>query len=570
MLPLLTILIPLLGYIYLYPPSPLLNLSSPSTIDLGYIKYRGIAFTNVTEFRGIPYAEPPTGNLRFRAPLALNYTRVREEVDGDSTVVDVGEWAAPCVQGTMSGADEGGAGSEDCLKLNVVVPRGMRWGRKLPVLFYIHGGGYTFGNPASFPFTHWLSSSSQFITVSPAYRLSSFGFLSHPSVPQQDLNAGLQDLIMALKWVNEHIGKFGGDPGKVTIMGHSAGGSSVELLLVAKGVEGLFWAAVPQSVYRTPVPRVQDQVELFNFYATNAGCTRATFDAQMACLRKADVSLLAKAQDKAYIKGVTPPAYHIFRPVVDGRIITDYPTRLVMLGEGRGVPLLIGATTNETSSEGTDLRKELTKFFPALTKDKFEEIDSVYPENEHAPANVRFQTVTGEMEFRCSVSLFGDVYSQQGVPTWTYRFDEHDPMSDREGAGHAAENWFMFQGTENGSNGTTTFHTFTSSQSAFSEEVIAYLSSFIRVRDPNRYKLARSPTWPAYVTRTSDNHREPREGKEQVVFDGHEKEWRRARLVLRKSDDDVVDMSAVGVEEVGGREVERCLVVAAAVDDLQN
>ncbi|KAF9008291.1 Carboxylesterase family-domain-containing protein, partial [Cyathus striatus] len=84
-----------------------------------------------------------------------------------------------------------------------------------------------------------------FITVSPTYCLSSFGFLSHPSISQQDLNAGLQDLIMVFKWVNEYIGAFfGGDPGKVTIMGHSAGGSSVELLLIAKGVEGLFWDAI--------------------------------------------------------------------------------------------------------------------------------------------------------------------------------------------------------------------------------------------------------------------------------------------------------------------------------------
>ncbi|KAF9008294.1 hypothetical protein BDQ17DRAFT_1422363 [Cyathus striatus] len=178
----------------------------------------------------------------------------------------------------------------------------------------------------------------------------------------------------------------------------------------------------------------------------------------LACLRKADVNALAKAQDKAYIKGV--------------------------------------AMTNETSSEGTDLHKELTKFFPALTKDKFGEID---------------------------------------LAKWNNDFPH--------------------------------FHI---SQSAFSEEVIVYLSSFIRVRDPNRYKLARSPTWPAYVTRTSDNHHKPKEGEEQVVFDGHEKERRRTRLVLRKSDDTVVDVSAIGIEEVGGREVERCLVVAAAVDDLQN
>ena len=134
----------------------------------------------------------------------------------------------------------------------------------MPVLVYIHGGGYIYGNPANWPFNHWIHQSPNVVIASVYYRLDSIGFLTTPEMATQglgDLNSGFYDQVQALKWVQQHISAFGGDPSKVTINGQSAGGASVELHLVAhesKG-KGLFSGAIAQSVYRAPVSLPQQQ-----------------------------------------------------------------------------------------------------------------------------------------------------------------------------------------------------------------------------------------------------------------------------------------------------------------------
>lgn len=130
------------------------------------------------------------------------------------------------------------------------------------MLVYIHGGGYIYGNPANWPFDHWVNQSPNVVVVSVYYRLSSFGFLSTPAFRNPatgDLNAGFLDQIQALKWVKQNIARFGGDPKKVTINGESAGGASVELHIVANEKEQLFHQAIAQSVYRTPLPTPEQQ-----------------------------------------------------------------------------------------------------------------------------------------------------------------------------------------------------------------------------------------------------------------------------------------------------------------------
>lgn len=128
---------------------------------------------------------------------------------------------------------------------------------------YIHGGGYVYGNPASWPFEHWINQSPNVVIVSVYYRLSSLGFLAHPELRDPvngDLNAGFLDQIEALRWVRKHIKSFGGDPSRVTINGESAGGASVELHMISSFKERLFSQAIAQSVYRTPLPTPEQQV----------------------------------------------------------------------------------------------------------------------------------------------------------------------------------------------------------------------------------------------------------------------------------------------------------------------
>ena len=147
--------------------------------------------------------------------------------------------------------------------------------------------GYTTGNPATFPFDHWIAQSPNVVIVSIYYRLDAFGFLAHPAFSSPtpstlgstpallahyetslgDHNVGFLDQIQAFRWVQEHISAFGGDPAKVTINGESAGASSVEMHLVAEGEQGLYSQAIAQSVYRTPLPSPEQQeVSIQNFF----------------------------------------------------------------------------------------------------------------------------------------------------------------------------------------------------------------------------------------------------------------------------------------------------------------
>ena len=135
----------------------------------------------------------------------------------------------------------------------------------MPVLVYIHGGGYVYGNPRNWPFDHWIHQEPHVVIVSVYYRLDSLGFLAHPAFLKDpalgEHNVGFLDQIESLRWVQRHIEAFGGDPTRVTINGESAGGSSVELHIVAPQSAGLFSRAIAQSVYRTPLP-TPDQMEV--------------------------------------------------------------------------------------------------------------------------------------------------------------------------------------------------------------------------------------------------------------------------------------------------------------------
>lgn len=169
------------------------------------------------------------------------------------------------------------------------------------MLFYIHGGAYLFGNPATLPYDPWVHQSQEVVIVSVYYRLAAFGFLSHPDFASEaiaDNNVGFLDHVQALKWVKSYIYYFGGDPDRLTITGQSAGGASVLLHMVSTG-EKVFKQAISQSLYRTPMPTLNQQKGVFDDFAAKAGCATGTTATTVACLRQASVSTLAIAQDAA-------------------------------------------------------------------------------------------------------------------------------------------------------------------------------------------------------------------------------------------------------------------------------
>ncbi|KAF9266446.1 alpha/beta-hydrolase [Marasmius fiardii PR-910] len=476
-----------------------------NVVDVGYTRYTSsnrLGDYSIA-YLGVSYAEPPIGVRRFRSPLPLN--EINEKWN-EKNLVDVSSYPNSCIQGGRDGL-LGGAGSEDCLKVNIYKPINATRDSALPVLVFFHGGGYIFGNPRNFPFDHWINQSPNIVIVSVYYRVGAFGFLTPPrsnlgpnSTSSFDLNAGFLDQLEALRWIQRNIKSFGGDPARVTIDGHSAGGSSVLLHLVREEAqnERLFSAAIAQSVYRVPVPKVDQQEALFEFFAFQAGCGGGDLPTQMDCLKDADVSILARAQDLAVLSTVFTSPYRYFRPVVDGKVISDYPTRLLLKGEFMQVPLLIGATSNETSIPEGDVEEGLRLLYPSLSDDDIAEFLEVYPRERFDSIPQQFRSTTGESVFICARSLMARAFNKASSDVWAYRYDQPNPVLRSPVVAHSAESWMMFNGTKTGNNGTATFTPLDDTELAFSKELIAYWISFVRGHDPNEFKLNGSPEWPMY------------------------------------------------------------------------
>ncbi|KAH8112326.1 alpha/beta-hydrolase [Phellopilus nigrolimitatus] len=510
-----------------------------------YAKYHG----NFTEpysvaFLGMPYAEPPVADLRFRKPVALNTTKLQE----NGGVIDATTYPDFCVQGSIGQGDAGGAGSENCSKVNVYTPANETSRSKLPALFYIHGGGYVSGNPSNFSFDHWINQSPNVVVVSTYYRLDSFGFLSHPifscDASFGDHNAGFQDQILALKWVHGNIAAFGGDPTMVTIDGQSAGGGSMQMHMIAyEGSERLFSRAIAQSVDREVMPTPEQQKPLFDFYAKQAGCdSLSSIDKTFVCLRNASVSALVRAQDAG--SSINGSLYNKWRPVLDKVIIPDYPTKLLAEGSFAHVPVIacthlqIRATSNETGGGNANLTANLHQGFPLLNANELSEFNKVYDPTQFSYSEEWFRTGTGEPALRCGVSSLGN-------SAWTYRYNQPNPTENEPGiTEHAAENWMMFLGQDTGTKGSTVFTGLNSAQNAFSEELIAYWLSFVRSGDPNTFRLTRSPEWPDFSS-----------GE---------------RIVLQQDPQNTTTISVIYVEEEDAGDARRCAFVASKDEHMQD
>ncbi|GJJ14529.1 hypothetical protein Clacol_008794 [Clathrus columnatus] len=482
--------------------------TKPPTVDTGYAIFVGNhSRPNTAAFLGVPYAEPPLDDKRWRAPTPLD----TETLKNNKKTFDASKYPDFCIQGTTGSGDAGGAGSEDCLKVNIYAPINATQESNLPVLVYIHGGGYIYGNPANWPFDHWVDQSPNVVIVSVYYRLNVFGFLAHPELEDPtigSLNAGFLDQTEALRWVQSHISSFGGNPNKVTINGQSAGGSSVELHLVAANNERLFIGAIAQSVYRIPLPTVEQQQSLLGYLLQNTSCTLPTGVEQISCLRKASVSALIRSSDWA--QSTFPGGYHKWVPVIDKTVLTDHPTDLLMSGNWAKVPIIAGATSNESLSDTGDIPTSLTDYFPGITSTDIQKFTSLYPENQFANVNQWVTDVTGDITVRCGRELLGSVASRDDLPSFAYRYNQPNPsFGDNVDVEHAAENWMMFLGSNTGFNGSGVLTGLNATETAFSQELIAYWLSFVRSSNPNTYRLERSPEWPSFSPTST--------GKRQVL-----------------------------------------------------
>jgi carboxylesterase type B len=337
--------------------SPAATVSAP-IVNLGYAQYQGSidTTTNTTSFLGIRYAAPPVGDLRWAAPQppsAVSGVQQATTQPNECNQASVGNSSTNSFEST-SVRKRAISQSEDCLFLNVYTPGSgvvATPGGGLPVVVWIHGGGYIEGAASEFNGANLITESNHsVISVLVQYRLGLFGFLPGEAVKEGGaLNAGLLDQNYALQWVQTYIGSFGGDPTKVTIWGESAGAGSVLQHLVAHGGNTqppLFRNAMTSSTflpsqynYNDPIPEM-----LYSEVVSRANCTSSSDT--LSCLRAADVNTLQTLNYDINANGFF--GTFVFVPVVDGAFILERPT--VTIGKGRLNGNYLFAMTN--SHEG--------------------------------------------------------------------------------------------------------------------------------------------------------------------------------------------------------------------------
>ncbi|PTB63148.1 alpha/beta-hydrolase [Trichoderma citrinoviride] len=395
------------------------SVPSLPTVDLGYQVHRAISYNDTSgtyNFTNIPYAEPPLGSLRWRAPVPPRgvKTTIQDgsvgktcpQISPNWTIIAqqfVAAWATNQLPLNFTEAEAianttpqpvDPRTTEDCLVLDVVVPKKVfdnkKHGKKAPVVVWIYGGGWVSGTKESWGSPNGIISTSQedgsdgIVWVAMNYRLGAFGFLAGPSLQADGTaNAGLHDQLLALQWVQENIAKFGGDPDNVTVMGESAGAGSIMYHLLAH--EGKrappFKRAIVQSV---PLTTLIDPAEQESNFQTFLSILNVT---SLEEARRLPSSALIAANIQQI--GAAPYNVFAFNPSVDNDYIPGPPAPLLLNGSfAKNIPILSSHTSYEgalftdprTIGNDTALVQRLRVINPLITdKDACYVLDTLYP-----------------------------------------------------------------------------------------------------------------------------------------------------------------------------------------------
>ena len=436
----------------------------------------------VRAFLGLPYAAPPVGELRWKAPApALKWKGTR----------DATSYGAHCVQGQvyddMIFQDKGE--NEDCLFLNVFAPATAAKSSKLPVMFWIHGGGY-YGGSASEPRHNGdFLPLKGVVLVTINYRLGVFGFLASADLAKEASgtagNYGLMDMVAALRWVRDNIAKFGGDPGNVTIFGESAGSFAVSTLMAAAPARGLFQKAIGESggAFSEVLPtgtlaarETRDQ-NWVDSLSTNG----------LAGLRAMPASAVLDAENR---KGAPR-----FTPLADGLVLTEPVPATYAAGKQAHVPLLAGWNRDEGAGEGDGMTAEKWKARAAqLVGEHADEFLTYYP------ADTDEQAVRSAIDYGSDAFIaFGtwkwiDAHVKTGdAPVYRYHFELAAPTSKFHPgsfAFHSDDIEYVF-----GTLDTRPGAVWRPEDRKLSDEMMSYWTNFARTGDPNGTGL---PEWPRF------------------------------------------------------------------------
>jgi para-nitrobenzyl esterase len=445
---------------------------------------KGAAENDVMSFKGIPFAAPPVGELRWRAPQpAPSWTGVR--------MAD--QFGPACMQHQPRNAVQPISTSEDCLTLNVWVPAKPQ-NAKLPVMVWIFGGAFVSG-AGSFPAYDGANLAKEnVIVVTLNYRLGRFGWFGHPALTKENPNGplgnyGLMDQIAALQWVQQNIAAFGGDVGNVTIFGESAGGMSVNLLMISPAAKGLFHKAITESgLGRTPARPLHGE----GGKAPSAEALGETL-AKSAGVADDDLKALrAIPADRVLgppLTDVTDSGNPL--PIVDGRIVPKNVDEAFAHGEQYKIPFLIGTNDNEASLFPFVASHPESVLGP-LPPEARAKIVELYDVDKTGDQSMIAAGLSTDTVFTEPARFLARSMMQAGAPVYLYRFAyvAEKLRNEVAGAGHGSEVVYVFNTLG------ARFAAANDHDKAVAKQMSAYWVSFARNGDPNG---ADRPNWPRYA-----------------------------------------------------------------------
>jgi para-nitrobenzyl esterase len=424
-------------------------------------------------FKGIPYAAPPTGMNRWRAPQpAAKWDGVRKAETFSPT----------CATGAAPGKGKASTASEDCLYVNVWTGA-QSAGEKRPVFVWTYGGGFTGGSGSEGRYDGEALANKGLVVVTYNYRLGTFGFFAHPELAKESGhnasgNYGMHDMHAALQWVQKNIAAFGGDPGRVTIAGESAGGILVGAMVASPEGKGLFQRAISQSA---------------GFMGLSIAKTRTRAQAEEAGAKAAGTNTLAQLRDMSTeqigqnLRGVQAGL------IVDGWMIPEDPAKTFAAGKQIKVDVLLGSNQDEGTFFGGgagnaeqfksqaqqrygDLTADYLKLYPAAT-------------NEEAAASNLART---RDEVGWHMRTWAQAQVKGGKKAYLFYFTRVAPGQTR-GATHTAELPYMFQNPP-ATGWADVDH-------KLSDQMSTYWVNFVTTGDPNGKGL---PAWTAYDPKKND------------------------------------------------------------------
>ncbi len=469
--------------------------AAPQPVRITSGAVQGVTADGVESFKGIPFAAPPIGDLRWRAPQpAAKWSGVKT----------ADAYGHDCMQTPFGGdaAPLGATPAEDCLVVNVWRPEGVPKDAKLPVIFWIYGGGFVNGGSSPPVYDGASFAKKGVIMVSANYRLGRFGFFGFPELSKQNKDNGLlgnygyMDQIAALKWVKANIAAFGGDPANVTIFGESAGGGSVNTLMTSSQSEGLFAKAIVQSgggrgnlmgnrELSNDKPNVPSSETLGVNFAKKNGI-EGTGPEALAALRKLSADQI---NDGLGMMTMGQAGQTYGGPMVDGVIVAEAPQTVYEAGRQAKVPFMIGADTADIGFGFAPTKEAAFAAFGPFADQAKAAYD---PDGSKTVQQINAEI--GMDKAMVEPSRFvASTISKQGIPSYEFRFGYvADSMKGewKTGTPHATEIPYVMN-TVQAKYGDK----LTATDARIADQTNSYWANFAKTGNPNGAGL---PEWPRY------------------------------------------------------------------------